>query len=700
MEDVYKKNFWFQIEQKSLISILKREGGGYKLADEALKAQTYFISEAEKLSDKRVRSYFAETVSKNSIGNNISNSKLSTINLRIIFFLFFQPNYNYSVKDIIAFFNALTAEKDAEIKQSFDLFFENIKQVLSDDSPLKKINYDFDYNKGKFYVNQDSAGFTPPPAVEKNPIKWQLILSIVFGLAVLFFFGYGFFIHNKQQDIERKEVEKRQIIENAKNTKASRTPQLVSIYDAINLELKNDYNKDNMRNLSTELIGRIVALSEEMTPYLYVKNNKIIKSKLSPERASLFLNIVNSKLDAITFSLVIGQSDFSYSDLSGVDLSGLDLLQNFYGVNGYYKKELRLLISSIERGNFRYSDFKNSNLSSAILFGDFSYSDFSNVVLKDTNFEWSNLYRSNFEGSKITDTSFRYSTMNHSNFENVTMRGTFSGFDYCDLRGVLFDNSSFFGGMLGQFHFNTCFFSSEGTFFSYNFDTIASSIRIIGKPFMDQAAYTDIDSNFSIYEILKTSNENGFSYKLHPKFSFFGSEYSKSKFIKQLRTRTFDERIHFYLVVTNDNFNRGEYALYDYFRKHILEKNKNKIALDSTYLKKIFPVYKSDFNSLEIDKDDSTFKYPQKKDSLMDGIASFRNCKFTNVIFKNCSLEYVSFENSEFEDKSRFFGNNFNNVRLRGNDFRIKSGDFQFDNNTQYDSLIANDKFPIEYLRK
>ncbi len=43
-----------------------------------------------------------------------------------------------------------------------------------------------------------------------------------------------------------------------------------NVMDAIDRELKDDYNDDGLRNLSPQLVGRIIALSTRLKPYRYL----------------------------------------------------------------------------------------------------------------------------------------------------------------------------------------------------------------------------------------------------------------------------------------------------------------------------------------------------------------------------------------------------------------------------------------------
>lgn len=109
---------------------------------------------------------------------------------------------------------------------------------------------------------------------------------------------------------------------------------LSNTLEAINTELKEDYGKDSIRNLSPQLIGQIIALSRSFRPYRFLENDTLIAQPLSPERGQLLVSLVESQLDAVTYENVFSKAIFDRSDLRGANLSGADLsLANLIGAD-------------------------------------------------------------------------------------------------------------------------------------------------------------------------------------------------------------------------------------------------------------------------------------------------------------------------------------------------------------------------------
>lgn len=155
-----------------------------------------------------------------------------------------------------------------------------------------------------------------------------------------------------------------------------------NIMDAIDRELKDDYGNDDIRNLSPQLTGRIIALSERLTPYRYLEGDSLTTKAYSPERGQLLISLHLSDLDSFTMRTIFSQSNFSSANLRFANL------KNAYLPNG--------------------------NLSGANL----EYSDMSNVDLSGTQLRKVNLISANLEGANLS-----FATLLDSDLESVYFKG-------------------------------------------------------------------------------------------------------------------------------------------------------------------------------------------------------------------------------------------------------------------------------------
>jgi len=99
---------------------------------------------------------------------------------------------------------------------------------------------------------------------------------------------------------------------------------LGNIFDKIDEELKNNENRD----LSDQLLGRIIALTHSLKPYYFLEGDKLVVRPWSPERGQLMIALLNSKLDSNSYNEIFGLGNFSQSDLKETELSGINF-RNF-----------------------------------------------------------------------------------------------------------------------------------------------------------------------------------------------------------------------------------------------------------------------------------------------------------------------------------------------------------------------------------
>jgi len=158
-----------------------------------------------------------------------------------------------------------------------------------------------------------------------------------------------------------------------------------NILDKIDDELKTETNQE--RELSNQLIGRIIALSEAFKPYKYLEQDSLIQGDLSPERGQLLLALVNSEISDESFNKIIAKANLSYADLRGAELNNINLS------NG-----------RLERANFEDASLIDANFSGAFL----KESNFHNANCRLINFTAAYLYKSDLRKANLNIADLRY----------------------------------------------------------------------------------------------------------------------------------------------------------------------------------------------------------------------------------------------------------------------------------------------------
>lgn len=182
-----------------------------------------------------------------------------------------------------------------------------------------------------------------------------------------------------------------------------------NIMDAIDEELKNDVGIKGKRDLSPQLIGRIIALSQSLKPYHYMDGDSLINKPLSPERGQLLISLINSNLDDNTFEKIILKSDFSFADLKNVELKGINLrsakLSNsdlsYANLEDAIMREIELTGARLEAATLSNSDLRYANMNGANL----SKSKIENADMRNIFMENADLSGANLKGTNLSSNS-------------------------------------------------------------------------------------------------------------------------------------------------------------------------------------------------------------------------------------------------------------------------------------------------------
>ncbi|TSE03926.1 pentapeptide repeat-containing protein [Aquimarina algiphila] len=177
-----------------------------------------------------------------------------------------------------------------------------------------------------------------------------------------------------------------------------------NVMDAIDQELKNsDIKKD--RNLSEQLIGRIVSLSKSLKPYRYLSNDSLTPL-ISPERSHLFVNLINSNLGDYTYIKIFNKGNFKYLELNDIKIENIPFERVDFS-HSIFKKVV----------------FKGGNLNTLILDQCYLNSvEFLNINdLRDVWLRNSYIERLRFSNINLEDLSIKNSFV-----DNLFMHNTYS----------------------------------------------------------------------------------------------------------------------------------------------------------------------------------------------------------------------------------------------------------------------------------
>ncbi len=173
-----------------------------------------------------------------------------------------------------------------------------------------------------------------------------------------------------------------------------------NLLDALDKELKDDIGQKGTRDLSPQLVGRIIALSSGLKPYRYLESDSLIAQEISPERGQLLLSILSSEVDNGTLRRIFQSADFSFSELQGAALAG----------------------EFLEGINLRNADLSKANLNGARLSGaDLNKADLSGAILAGTDLRKANLSETDLRETFITDVDFRGASLYGTDLRGVDL---------------------------------------------------------------------------------------------------------------------------------------------------------------------------------------------------------------------------------------------------------------------------------------
>jgi len=188
-----------------------------------------------------------------------------------------------------------------------------------------------------------------------------------------------------------------------------------NLLDAMDRELKADIGQPGVRDLSPQIIGRVVALSKSLRPYKYLEGDSLVARELSPERGHLLISLVNSQIDNSSLRRIFQFSDFSFADLKDAALSG----EYLSGINLHHAD---LSGATLDETDFSRADFSGADLSDAVLArANLREARFRQTNLKNAYLESADLTQANFYGAKMWSVNLAGAKLRQTHFTNADL---------------------------------------------------------------------------------------------------------------------------------------------------------------------------------------------------------------------------------------------------------------------------------------
>ncbi len=179
-----------------------------------------------------------------------------------------------------------------------------------------------------------------------------------------------------------------------------------NILDALNDELQEDVGVKNARDISPQLVGRIIALSNSLRPYRYLDSDSLVWRELSPERCFLLLSIVSSEIDRSSLRRIYKSADFSFADLKKAILSG------------EYLKGANLSSADLSEAKLDDADLSDANLSDAEL----NDAVLAHANLRDARLRNTKMWRASMESANLRGANLSDADLWKANLTSVDLR--------------------------------------------------------------------------------------------------------------------------------------------------------------------------------------------------------------------------------------------------------------------------------------
>lgn len=208
-----------------------------------------------------------------------------------------------------------------------------------------------------------------------------------------------------------------------------------NLIDAMDKELKSDVGQPGVRDLSPQLVGRVIALSKSLRPYRYLDKDSLVARELSPERGQLLISLLASELDNSTLLRIFLAADFSFADMKGAVLSG------------EYMAGINLENADLSGAVLDETDLSRANLSGSDLEGVI----FARATLKDARLRGARMANAYFESANLKDANFYQANLNHAKLNAANLQNAHfsqANLHHADLSGAVLSKARFDGAIL------------------------------------------------------------------------------------------------------------------------------------------------------------------------------------------------------------------------------------------------------------
>ena len=222
---------------------------------------------------------------------------------------------------------------------------------------------------------------------------------------------------NEKLDVQNKRIEQQTYLQ-----EAERRSSLVFLFDNIMNKIDEELRSNpEQRDLSPQLIGRIVALTKALKPYRYLEGDTITTRMTSPERGQVLLSLIASRLSHNTCDQIFLLADFSYATLQNVNLDGT-YLRNI-NLSNALLQSVSLTGADLSHANFDGAEITDAHVQWAGMRAKAAFFDFANfhkAHLVDSDFGGSYLDFANFTGAWLHNVTFQRAFLNQTKFDQVT----------------------------------------------------------------------------------------------------------------------------------------------------------------------------------------------------------------------------------------------------------------------------------------
>ncbi|MCK6693624.1 MAG: pentapeptide repeat-containing protein, partial [Thermoanaerobaculia bacterium] len=222
---------------------------------------------------------------------------------------------------------------------------------------------------------------------------------------------------NEKLDIQNKRIEQQTYLQ-----EAERRSSLVFLFDNIMNKIDEELRSNpEQRDLSPQLIGRIVALTKALKPYRYLEGDTITSRMTSPERGQVLLSLIASRLSHNTSDQIFLLADFSYATLQHVNLDGA-YLRNI-NLSNAILESVSLTGADLSHANFEGSEITDAHVQWAGMRAKaafFDFANFYNARITDSDFGGCSFEFANFSETHLYKVAFRRAFFNQAKFEQVS----------------------------------------------------------------------------------------------------------------------------------------------------------------------------------------------------------------------------------------------------------------------------------------